>query len=103
MVHNRDRDVDMRDAVALEMQRIVREAAEPWSPGDSVKAAIGRAARALGLPFRRARTFWYASPCAVRAEEADQLRARDRALVEERLRRLEAEIELLRARRAARP
>ena len=42
-----------------EFQGIVRAAAEPREAGDSVKAAIGRAARRLQLGYGRARGLWY--------------------------------------------
>ena len=58
-----------------EMQTIVRQAAEPYRAGESIKAQINRAADALGLSTRRTRSFWYADAAAVLAEEADRLRA----------------------------
>ena len=64
----------MSDTVE-EMSRIVRTFAEPWQPGDSVKAGINRAARRLRLTYRRATTFWYGRQCNVLATEADQMRA----------------------------
>ena len=56
-MHNQDKTVANRDTLALEVRDIVHLAAEPWRAGDSVKAGISRAARRLGLSFRRARTF----------------------------------------------
>lgn len=70
---NRGANVHTCDTLT-EMQAIVRSASEPWRPGDSVKVAISRAARKLDISYRRARTFWYAYRCAVRAAEADKLR-----------------------------
>lgn len=84
-------------SAALEMRDIVREAAEPLAPGASVKAAIGAAARRLGLAFPRARDHWYGRARLVTAEEADALRARRRELAAARLRRLEADIAAQRA------
>jgi hypothetical protein len=85
-------------AIASEMQSITRRAAEPWLPGDSVKAAIGRAARTLGIGYRRARSFWYGESVAVRAFEADQMRAAETLLLTQRRQRLEQELAALRAR-----
>ena len=85
------------DTTVSEMQRIVRSAAEPAVPGESVKAALGRAARRLGLGYRRARTFWYGDACSVRAWEADRLRTLQLRLIEERLQRLDHERAMLRA------
>jgi hypothetical protein len=106
-VHNQDKNVvnedtmsrGLSDGLACEMQRIVRRAGEPWTPGDSVKAAISRAARRLGLSFRRTRSIWYADPrAAIRAYEADELRRREWALLLDRKHRLDAELAQLTAR-----
>lgn len=91
-------DRPMSDVIATEMQSIVRAAAEPIQPDDSVKARIRRASRKLGLTYRRTRTFWYAHPCAVRASEADQLRQLELRLLAERQRRLAAELETIQVR-----
>jgi hypothetical protein len=94
------RQVDGRDVVA-ELRAIARRAAEPCDAGDSVKAAIGRAARRLGLSYRRARSFWYGqgSP---RAAEADRLRAWFDTWCEGEAARLEARAAALRQARTAR-
>ena len=81
-----------------EMQAITRAAAEPWVPGDSVKAAIGRAARTLGIGYRRARSFWYGDEVAVRAIEADRMRIAELHLLTQRQQRLRAELALIKAR-----
>ena len=81
--------------VLMQMQAITRAAAEPWTPGMSIKEAIGRAARRLDISYRRAATFWRAEPCKVLAEEADKLRRWHRKwLADERV-RLSARIEQL--------
>lgn len=85
-------------AIATEMQAITRGAAGPWLPGDSVKAAIGRAARTLGIGYRRARSFWYGEPVSVRAIEADRMRAAELRLLSHRQRRLMQELAAIRAR-----
>lgn len=82
----------MANPAYLEMQMICREAAEPWFPGDSVKLGINRAARKLGIGYRRARSFWYGDEVAVRADEADKLRAIRGAMAEAKISRLEAEL-----------
>lgn len=57
------------DHVREDMRAIVREAAEPIAPDDSVKARIRRAANRLGLPFGRAKRLWYGEAAQVTAEE----------------------------------
>lgn len=99
---NAERGAAVDEAVVLEMRAIVRRAGEPWQPGDSVKAALRRAARKLGLSYRRTKTFWYGEPCSVRAVEADRLRAVDLALLREQRNRLEADLNLTEARLNAR-
>jgi hypothetical protein len=84
-------------AIASEMQSITRNAAGPWQPGDSVKAAIGRAARALGINYRRARSFWYGESVAVRATEADRMRAAETLMLKQRRQRLEQELATIKA------
>jgi hypothetical protein len=79
--------------VALEMLAIVREAAEPSQPGESVKAAIGRAARRLGLSFARVHGIWYGRARQITAEEADTLRRRRAELARARLSYLQAQID----------
>jgi len=86
--------VNKRDALVAEMQDIVRMAAEPRPPVDSSKGAINRAARALGITYRRARSFWYGhtEKVLVRDAEAARLRAEHRRLLLLRIERLEREI-----------
>ena len=79
-----------------EMQRITRLAAEPRRDGDNIKRQIARAAWRLGISQRRARSFWYAeSQAAVRAHEADKLRAALPRLLRERRRVLLAEAAII--------
>lgn len=47
------------DIIVQEMQAAVRVIASPSIPGESVKAAISRAARRSGLSFSQARRLWY--------------------------------------------
>lgn len=53
-----------------EAQAMLRALAEPWPPGDRVKAAIARAARLAGLTYWRAFDIWYGK--ARRVESAEQ-------------------------------
>lgn len=58
-----------------EMRSLVRRAAEPGRAGESVKAAIGRAARVLGLSYGRAKRYWYGEVQVPPAHEVDAARA----------------------------
>lgn len=74
--------------------RIVQLAAEPRPVGDSVKAAIGRAAKRLRWSYTRTRDVWYGDARRIDVREMDALREverrRDDAASElERRRRLE--------------
>jgi hypothetical protein len=103
VLSNRDKESAMADAILADMQRITRLAAEPRVADDSAKAAINRAARRLGISFRRARSFWYASPdAAVRAIEADRIRAEETRILASRRIRLEQELDWIEARLIAR-
>lgn len=103
VLSNRDRDTEMADAILADMQRITRLAAEPRRPDDSTKAAISRAAHTLKLNYRRARSFWYASPdAAVRAAEADRLRSEEWRILASRRIRLEQELDWIESRITAR-
>jgi len=95
MSENQDANMDNVVAITDEMQTIVRRAAEPWAPGDSTKAAIGRAARATGFGFRRVKALWYGERATVSAVEADALRRWHRQWLATRKARLLAEIEQL--------
>ena len=57
-----------------EMRSLVRLAAEPARPGESVKAAIGRAARLLGLSHGRVKRYWYGEIQVPPAHEVDAVR-----------------------------
>lgn len=94
-LHNRAKIMPNASVIADEMQSIVRKAAEPWMPGDSVKSALDRVSRRTGLQYRRIRTFWYRQTEAVSAVEADTLREWHRTWLANRKARLAAEIEQL--------
>lgn len=57
-----------------EMRNLVRQAAEPARAGESVKAAIGRAARLLGLSHGRVKRYWYGEILVLPAHEVDAVR-----------------------------
>lgn len=86
-------------ALIAEMQAIVRMAAEPRQPVDGIKAAVGRAAKALGISYRRAMTFWYGytEKVLVTEAEAERLRAERARLLALRIDRLERELIALRS------
>ena len=95
MLQTQDEAALNASAIPHEMQAIVRAAAEPWAPGDTVKAAINRATRVLGLPHRRTFAFWYLQARAVHAHEADALRRWHRKWQRDKAARLNAELEQL--------
>jgi hypothetical protein len=101
VAENRNAHVANYDALADEMSEIVREAMQPWGPGDSTKAALVRAHRALGISFRRARSFYYHEPVALLAQEADRLRAWRRDYVAREVAAAEIRLTLLRERQQA--
>lgn len=68
--------------VAAEIRRRVMIAAYPGRPGESVKAAIRRAAHRLSLPFSRTRALWYGLARVIKASEADHVRAITANMVE---------------------
>ena len=89
-------------AVIEEMRAIVRQAALPAMPGDQVQAAIGRAARRLKMEYGRARSMWYGDRrVAVRADEADRLRALHLKRQEARAVELRAELATIEQQHAA--
>ncbi len=53
---------------------LIRQVAEPRPVGDTIKAAIGRAALRLRWPFIRVKKIWYAEALRIDSEEMDELR-----------------------------
>lgn len=51
----------------------LRELAEPRPIGDSIKVAILRAARAVGIPYARTFNIWYGRARRIDAHEAAQI------------------------------
>lgn len=60
-------------SVEAQASDLLRGLARPANPGESVKVAIGRAARRAGLSFGRARRIWYGL-AVIRGAELDHLR-----------------------------
>lgn len=58
-----------------EARNLVRRCAEPRPAGDSVKAAIMRAARRLKFGVNRTKDLWYGNASRIDAYEIDRLRA----------------------------
>lgn len=57
-----------------EASLLIRRVAEPRPIGDSVKAAIRRAAQRLGFSFSRTKDIWYQDARRIDAHEMDALR-----------------------------
>lgn len=73
---------------ATEAAQLMRHLAEPAVPGESVKAAISRAARRAGIPSGLGKRLWYGEARRIDADTMDQLReraARDTQLLREAL------------------
>lgn len=92
-----DRQSEISDAM-----RLVKLAAGPRVGGESVKLAIGRAARSLKWSFSRTREIWYGNARRLDAHEMDKLRSIERKHIVELaapdLRKHVAQIAALRAR-----
>ena len=61
-------------AAVLEFSRLLRQVAEPATPGELVSHAIHRAARRLGLSVPVARAYWYGQRGAVPSDLMDMAR-----------------------------
>ncbi|MGD9613772.1 MAG: hypothetical protein AB7H90_01095 [Alphaproteobacteria bacterium] len=88
------------DAVRSELTEDVKYTVR-HSPGETVKARIRSAARALGLPMGRVQDYWYGEVRRVEAHEAIQIKERSLAAKQARLARLEAEYTALQKELAA--
>ena len=82
----------------IEASALVRAAACPAVPGESVKAAIWRASRKAGLTAGRVTSLWYRKAHRVGAEEMDLLRAAVRRAGEQEASAYQREHEDLRRR-----
>ena len=82
--------VEKVSSPADEAAALLRQVAEPRPVGDSVKAAIRRAARRLGFGYRRTKTIWYGETTRIGAEEMDALRRATSRLRAEEVARAEA-------------
>jgi len=76
-------DVSAAD-IRSEISGLLREAAKPVQPGESVKALVRRAARRMALPYNRARHLWYEEINSIPAHEADTIRRRFEWMARER-------------------
>jgi hypothetical protein len=84
------------------MQAIVRMAGEDGGP--TIKGCVGLAARRLGLSYTEAHRLWYGQRRVIAAHEADTLRGARHRILEERARRLQAQLDVVHARmRALKP
>lgn len=63
------------------------------APGETIERCLERAARALGIPFSRARNYWWRRVRRVDVEEADAVRARAAEIRRERLQQMVADYE----------
>ncbi len=80
------------DVIASEMAAIVRLAAEPVAPGETVGELIRRAARRVGLSYGRVKKYWYREITRPPAHEYVLMQQRKLALMQERRARLHAEM-----------
>ncbi len=83
--------------IRREMQGIVRSAAEPRQPGDTVRSKLLRAAYRLGLPPSRLKKLWYGE-ADTWTWESDQIRAWATRANLQKAERLNAELRVLQAR-----
>lgn len=86
------------ERVRSEVQHLVREAAEPAVVGESVKAAINRAARALQLSAGRAKRLWYGEVAVIPTHEYLSIRERLDLILRDRERQLDARLAAVRER-----
>lgn len=79
----------MPNSIALEAQRIVREAAQPVRPGATVKEQMNAAARALGYPLGhwRIRAAWKGEAASWSAAAFEELKERNDELAATQRRR----------------
>ena len=89
------REGDMSTSLALEAQRIVRDAAQPIPPGETIKGQLRRAARALGYGDSswRIRSAWYGEASSWSATAFEQLRSRHAAWRERQSKSAQAEMD----------
>lgn len=82
------------DTLRDEMALLMRESVRALGDG-SVKAGIGRMARAVGLPERRVRAYYHREVPKPLAAELLAVRQRARQVLAERARRMDAEMAAL--------
>ena len=78
MSDNRSQNSEKRRPMAalVEAATLLRQLAEPVVAGESVKAAINRAARRAGIPASLGKRLWYGEARRIDADTMDQLRER---------------------------
>ncbi len=89
------------DGIVDEMRELVRLAAYPEEPGETVKGSIRRASRRLRISFTQARRLWYGNRAAIMAHEADEIRRRAAVVLLEVEAAADRKLEMVRAKRAA--
>lgn len=89
------------DDIRAQVRTLMVDVAGPRRAGENMKGWIGRAARALGLPYARAYSVWYGRVCRLGAEEIDNVRRQAWLSLEQVEARATEELAGLRARRAA--
>jgi hypothetical protein len=87
---NRSQNSEKRRPMAalVEASMLLRQLAEPAVPGESMKAAINRAARRAGIPAGLGKRLWYGEARRIDADTMDQIReraARDEQVLRETL------------------
>lgn len=102
-VCSREGDSEMGRSIAIEAQRMVREAAEPVPAGETIKGQLRRAARALRYADGdwRIRAAWYGEAQSWSAAAFEELRARYGSWRERQEAKAQAERLTLAARYAA--
>jgi hypothetical protein len=63
------------DKTSEQAAALAKYCSQPCPPGDYVKAAIGRAADRIDIPFSRVRDIWYGDARRIEAWEMERLRA----------------------------
>lgn len=89
------------EAFVDEMRELVRLAAYPGEPGETVKGSIRRASRRLRISFTQCRRLWYGERAAILAHGVEEIRRRAVAVLVEVEAAADHKLELVRAKRAS--
>jgi hypothetical protein len=97
------KEKSMSSSIAMEAQQIVRSAATPVPPGETIKGQLRRAARALGYRDGdwRVRAAWYGEAASWSASAFEELRERHRSWNQKQARLADLEQKTLAATLAA--